>query len=78
MRKLTKYAVNYGRDIACFSNRNDAIRFARLVSKVGSIWAADGGAEVTAPGGLIAQFRDGRATPEFQHLDNDLSPARVV
>jgi hypothetical protein len=62
---VARIKVSYQNGIAKFSSRQDAIDFARAQSRRGFT-------EVHAPDGIIGQFQDGRATPEFEHLDQDL------
>jgi len=70
MAKRTKFAVWMGDDhVARFSSYSDAIWFAREVSRLDSPRFAGGTSEVSDRTGLIAQFDDGAATPEFSHLD---------
>jgi hypothetical protein len=64
MAKRAKYVVHLDSGhIARFSYHTDALDYGRLRSHV------DGITEVSAPDGLIGQFENGRATPEFAHLD---------
>lgn len=58
----TPYTVSYGRNVAKFSNYADAMSFARMMS-------AEVDVDVRDKTGLIGQFYDGMATPEFAHLD---------
>lgn len=69
--KRTKYIVYLrGEHIARFSDYSHAITFARFMSRNDwGIYGGPGFVEVSAPDGIIAQFRDGGATPEFAHLD---------
>lgn len=61
--KRCKYQVNYGRgEVARFSDWDDAASFAR--AKSGEIHTYHSGTGV-----IVGQFRDGKATPEFRHLD---------
>lgn len=54
-----RYRVTYDFDVARFTSLEDAMAFARQQR-----WA-----EVSDRTGLIGQFEDGRATPEFDHLN---------
>lgn len=54
--------VSYKGAVAKFSDRDDAIDFARAKSRGGFT-------EVHAPDGIVGQFENGKATPEFEHLD---------
>lgn len=57
--KRTKYVVYMpSGHIARFSDVLAALDYGRQYN-----------AEVSAPDGLIGQFKDGKATPEFAHLD---------
>lgn len=71
MTRRTKFTVHFGKSVARFSDYADAMRFARMASVVGSVWmtAGEGQSEVVASDGIIGQFVDGKATPEFAHLD---------
>lgn len=70
MAKNTKYLVTGGDHVSRFSSYQDAIWFARECSRMDSPLAVPGFmTEVRMPDGLIAQFSDGKATPEFAHLD---------
>lgn len=64
MTARTKYIVHYGNArLARFSDQDDALNYARWISET---W---NGVECIAPDGLIGQFLNGRATPEFARLD---------
>ncbi len=63
--KRCKYYIRLAKNnVARFSDADTALRFGREESRDGC-----GPVEVIAPDGLIGQFRDGKATPEFSHLD---------
>lgn len=63
--KRTRYIVYLPHDeIARFSHVRDALNYGRLISREHGTTV-----EVSAPDGLIGQFTDGDATPEFLHLD---------
>jgi hypothetical protein len=63
--KRTRYIVHLpGDEIARFSNVHDALAYGRMISREQGAMI-----EVGAPDGLIGQFNDGDATPEFAHLD---------
>lgn len=66
MAKTCKYTVHYGSEIAKFSDRSDAMTFARMA----------GYSEVSDKTGLIGQFVEGKATPEFAHLDKN--PQEII
>ena len=60
MTKRIKYTVRVSDEIARFSYYRHAMLFARLVSENGHI------AEVSAKDGLVGQYMNGDATPEFK------------
>jgi hypothetical protein len=68
--KRLRYLIRYGDDRAArFSSFDDAIEFARHCS---------GSTEVSDFTGLVAQFADGKPTPEFQHLERRPRPWRQL
>lgn len=68
MAKRTRYIVQCRGEIARFSSYRHALLFAEMLSGrdcPGQL------VEVSAPDGLVGQYRDGRPTPEFKqhHID---------
>lgn len=56
--KKCRFKVDYGSEVARFTDYSDALTFARLA----------GYAEVSDKTGLVAQFVEGKLTPEFEHV----------
>lgn len=68
MSKRTKYKVDTTNgDIARFSNYNQAMWFARSIS----LHLPQFHIEVSALDGLVGQFKNGVATPEFEDRKYD-------
>lgn len=59
MAKRCIYQVTYGKELARFSDYADAMTFARMA----------GHSEVRDRTGLVGQFSEGKATPEFAALE---------
>lgn len=64
MRRNARFQVFVtSRPIAKFFELKDAIWYAREISYGGSL------TDVSESRGIVAQFVNGRATPEFAHID---------